>query len=238
MAAIIRGRRAARKNQRTAIDPQFHRAFGEFHQARVRPNFCLAFEIGERRDSFGASFEGAKIRPRSATSTASASAPGTTSHRCQRRADCRRGSCPPSAVPPPTAAAAPACRPVRGASRPQRAQAWRRPAARQQRQRQKAQHCRRRRQIGGARHVALAPRLVQFARGGFVRAVGAVVLVAHGANTIGSANTPWNAPSQIASIRGAASANSTSPPSVSAGAPTKATISCGIARLIAPSARL
>ena len=64
-------------------------------------------------------------------------------------------------------------------------------------------------------------------------------LRAHGVAPNGLARAASTRPrSQTASMTGAASASRARPPSVSAGAPTNDTISCGIARLIAPKRQI
>ena len=71
-----------------------------------------------------------------------------------------------------------------------------------------------------------------------VRPFCAVVLLAHRMSPNGAAMKPFRSLAQTPSTTGAAISSSSSPPAVSAGAPTNVTISCGIARLMTPSTRL
>ena len=93
--------------------------------------------------------------------------------------------------------------------------------------------------VGGARDVALAPGLGELVR----RRVedlfaAAVVALAHLGRPKGSASVRSKRWPQKCSSTGAASIRIRRPPAVIAGAPMKATMSCGMARLMAPSARL
>ena len=222
-----------------AIGDELDRRFGELHEAGRRRTCFLALARSDSRESFGRELvagEGHRLLRRRAL----------TQHRGDRHKEERRSG--PSASPriAPASPAPPGPRIV-----PVSRSGWamktisaeaapiERLAAGRGDDGEQREIGRRGGDVGRARDVALLARLGEPLRRRVEDLLAAALAaLAHRGIAIRSASSASSRPFQKFRITGAASIRSRRPPAVIAGAPMKATISCGMARLIAPSARL